>query len=279
MPVLILRDRCDNLSHCYAAAACPNEALFYDEASGQVVILPERCGDCRGPCLNFCDRYALKYAASLDELRLLQAELDGTMSADAIAQERLHLRNQAEEQRKSEQLPEITAAEFQQEVLQARLPVVLLVDTPRSATWQQLGTALQRLAEEFVGQILLRRVNSDQESQLVQALRVRTVPSFLLLYQAQLLDVVEGAVSAAQLRGWIQAVLQQLRAAQTGQRLEAGPAGPAAPGAPPVGPAGPVGQPASGAPPQGPARPTDQPPPGASPRGPAGLVGLKSDKV
>jgi thioredoxin 2 len=213
--------------------------------------------------LNFCDRYALKYAASLDELRLLQAELDGTMSADAIAQERLQLRKQAEEERKSEQVPEITAADFQQEVLQARLPVLLLVDTPRSATWQRLGTALQQLSQEFVGQILFRRVNSDQEPQLVQALRVRTAPSFLLLYEAQLLDVVEGAVSAAQLRGWIQAVLQQLRAAQTGQRPPVGPAGPPAPGVPPMEPAGPTGPPA----------------PGAPPKGPAGLVGLKSDKA
>jgi thioredoxin-like negative regulator of GroEL len=206
-----------------------------------VVVFPERCEDCRGPCLNFCDRYALKYAGSLEELRLLQAELDGTMSVEAIAQERLRLKQQEEARRQAEQIPEISAATFQHEVLQARLPVLLLVDTPRSATWQRLGTALQQLAQEYVGRILIRRVNGDREPQLVQALRVRTVPSFLILYQAQLLDMVEGAVSAAQLRGWVQAVLEQLRAAEAGEVPEAGPAGRPAPGAPPIGGAGPVG--------------------------------------
>jgi thiol-disulfide isomerase/thioredoxin len=238
MPVLILRDRCDDLPHCYAAAACPNQALLYDEPRGQVVVFPERCGDCRGPCLNFCDRYALKYAPSLEELRLLQAELDGTMSAEAIAQERLRLKQEEEARRRAEQVPEISAATFQQEVLQARLPVLLLVDTPRSATWQRMASALQQLAQEYVGQILIRRVNGDREPQLVQALRVRTVPSFLILYQAQLLDMVEGAISASQLQGWVQSVLEQLRAAEAGQPVEGGPAGPPAPGVPPMGPAG-----------------------------------------
>lgn len=241
MPVLILSDLCDNLPRCYAAAACPNQALFYDESSGQVVIFPERCGDCRGPCLNFCDRYALRYAASLEELHLLQAELDGTMSVEAIAQERLRLRQQEEARRKAEQVPEISSAAFQREVLQARLPVVLLVDTPRSATWQRLGTALQQLAQDLVGQVLIRRVNGDREPQLVQALRVRTVPSFLLLYEAQLVDMVEGAVSAAQLRGWIEAVLEQLRAAESGQAPAAGPAGRPGAEAAPMGPGGPAG--------------------------------------
>lgn len=230
MPVLILHDRCDNSPRCYAAAACPNQALFYDEAGGQVRVLPERCAECRGPCVNFCDRYALRYAATLAELRLLQAELDGSLSAEAIAQERLRLKQEEEERRRAEQVPEVTAASFQREVLQARLPVLLLVDSARSATWQRLGTTLQQLAQEYVGQILIRRANSDREPQLVQALRVRTVPSFLILYQAQLLDMVEGAVSAAQLQGWIRAALEQLHAAESG----AAPPGPA--GRPPLGP-------------------------------------------
>ena len=238
MPVLILRDRCDNSPHCYAAGTCPNQALFYDEGSGQVVILPERCGDCRGPCLNFCDRTALKYASSLEDLRLLQAELEGTMSAEAIAQERLRLRQQEEARRQAEQVPTVSAATFQHDVVQARLPVVLLVDTPRSATWKRLASTLQQLAQQFVGQVLIRRVDADQEPQLVQALRVRSVPSFLLLYQAQLLDVAEGAVSAAQLQGWIQAALEQMRALESGQAHGAArgarPAGMAAPPPPPL---------------------------------------------
>lgn len=210
MPVLILRDRCDNLAHCYAATACPKQALFYDEASGQVVVFPERCADCRGPCLNFCDRYALRYAPSLEELRLLQAELDGSMSAEEIARQRMLLR-QAAEARRREQLQEVTAANFQQEVLQARLPVLLVVDSARLPTWKRLGAALEQVVGQFMGQLLVRRINSDVELQLTGALRVRSVPTFILVHEGQIVDGVEGEMSPTRLQSWLQGVLAQLQ--------------------------------------------------------------------
>lgn len=229
MPVLILRERCDNLPHCFAATACPNQAIFYDEGKGQVVALPERCGNCRGPCLNFCDRYALKYAPSLEELRLLQAELDGTMSPEEIAQARMRLR-QAEEARRREAVPEVTSGNFRQEVLQSRLPVLVMVDSPRFAVSKRLLPILEQMAQQYVGRVLIRRLNGDAEPDLAAALRIRVIPTFLFFYQGQLVDGVEGAFSPAQLQQWIEQVLEQLEA----------PATRPAPGAP-----GPAGKPAA----------------------------------
>ncbi len=229
MPVLILRERCDNLPYCFAATACPHQALFYDEGKGQVVVLPERCGDCRGPCLNFCDRYALKYAPSLEELRLLQAELDGTMSPEEIAQARLRLK-QAEEARRQETVPEVTADDFREEVLQSRLPVLVMVESPRFAVSKRLLPILEQMAQQYIGRMLVRRLNGDAEPDLVAALRIRVIPTFLFFHQGQLVDGVEGAFSPAQLQQWIEQVLEQVEA------LAARPA----PGAP-----GPAGKPAT----------------------------------
>lgn len=209
MPVLILRERCDNLPYCFAATACPNQAIFYDEGKGEVVVLPERCGDCRGPCLNFCDRYALKYAPSLEELRLLQAELDGTMSPEEIAQARMRLR-QAEEARRREAVPEVTAEDFRQEVLQSRLPVLVMVDSPRFAVSKRLLPILEQMAQQYVGRMLIRRLNGDAEPDLTAALRIRVIPTFLFFYQGQLVDGVEGAFSPAQLQQWIEQALEQV---------------------------------------------------------------------
>jgi|YNPBryantNP2012_1023418.scaffolds.fasta_scaffold29680_1 thiol-disulfide isomerase/thioredoxin len=211
MPVLILRERCDNLPHCFAASACPNQALLYDEEKKQVVVFPERCGDCRGPCLNFCDRYALKYAPSLEELRLLQAELDGTMTPEEIAQARLRLR-QEEEARRREAVPEVTAEDFRQEVLQSRLPVLVMVDSPRFAVTKRLHPVLEQMARQYVGRLLIRRLNGDAEPELTAALRVRVIPTFLFFYQGQLVDGVEGAFSPAQLQQWVEQVLEQVSA-------------------------------------------------------------------
>ncbi len=211
MPVLILRERCDNLPHCFAATACPNQALFYDEGKGQVIVLPERCGDCRGPCLNFCDRYALKYAPSLEELRLLQAELDGTMSPEEIAQARLRLK-QAEEARQQKAVPEVTAETFRQEVLQSRLPVLVMVDSPRFAVSKRLLPVLEQMAQQHIGRMAVRRLNGDMEPELTATLRIRVIPTFLLFYQGQLVDGIEGAFSPAQLQQWVEQVLGSLEA-------------------------------------------------------------------
>jgi len=223
MPVLILKDRCDNLSHCYAATACPNQALFYDGEKGQVVVLPERCGDCRGPCLNFCDQFALKYAPTLEELHLLQAELDGSMSAEEIAQERLRLK-EAAEARAKQAIPEVTAATFQREVLQASLPVVVAVCTPRSNSCKTLESSLEQIGKQYLGQFLLRRIDSDAEPQLVSALQVRNVPMLLFFYQGQLVHGVAGALSPSQLQSWLQDLLTQVRAVEEDQAKAGRPA-------------------------------------------------------
>ncbi len=228
MPVLILKDRCDNLPRCYAAAACPNQALLYDERQGRIVVFPERCGDCRGPCLNFCDRYALKYAPSLEELRLLQAEQDGSMSAQEIAAERLRLK-QAQESRKQQAIAEVTALDFQQEVGQARLPVLLVVDSPRSPTWKRLQPILEQVGQQLVGQVTIRRLNSDSERQLLTALRIRSVPTFVLFYRGQPVNGVEGVLSQAQLQTWLQEALDELRTVEAGPPVLTGRPGPAGP--------------------------------------------------
>lgn len=209
MPVLVLHDRCDELPHCFAAAACPNDALFYAEKEGTVVVLPERCGDCRGPCLNFCDRYALRYAPTLEELLLLQAELDGTMSAEQIAKERLRLK-EAEEKRRAGQIPLVTSMTFQREILQARLPVLLEVWANWSAPCRQMAPLLERLVQQYVGRLLIRRVNGDVEQQLLAALRVRGIPTYLFFHEGQLLDGVSGALAPAQLEQWVSGLLDQV---------------------------------------------------------------------
>jgi thiol-disulfide isomerase/thioredoxin len=216
MPVLLLKDRCDHLPHCYAAGACPNQALFYDERSGQVVVLPERCGDCRGPCLNFCDRFALKFAPTLDELRLVQAELDGSMSAEQIARERMRLKQEAEARARAA-LPEVTGASFQREVLQATLPVLVAVCSSRSAACRTLENTLQQVSQQFVGQVLFRRIDSDREPQLVAALQVRSVPTLLLFYRGELVHGVVGGLSAGQLQLWLEDLLNQIRALEEAQ--------------------------------------------------------------
>lgn len=206
MPVLLLQDRCDQSPDCFAAAVCPHQALFYDEQLGRVLVRPERCGDCRGPCLNFCDRYALRYASSMEELVLLQAELDGTMSAEEIAEQRARLQEAREEERRHHLVSEVTAANFQQEVVQARLPALVEISPAVGGT-----TSLQGLAQQYVGRLLVRHVDSNSEQRLLAALQVRQVPTYLFFYRGRLVDGVTGRPSLAQIQDWVRGLLDQVQ--------------------------------------------------------------------
>jgi thiol-disulfide isomerase/thioredoxin len=206
MPVLLLRDRCDNRAYCFAATVCPNQAIVYSEEQESVLVFPERCGECRGPCLNFCDGYALKYAPSLEELALLQAELDGTMSSEQISQERLRLQKEAEKKRRRELLTQVTEASFEQEVLASNLPVLVRVQSS-----DEEDPVLQELAQQYLGQLLFRWIDASSERQLVAALRIRNLPTYLLFYQGQLVDGVSGVPAFSQLQGWIAGLLDQIR--------------------------------------------------------------------
>ncbi|MGC9024392.1 MAG: thioredoxin family protein, partial [Chloroflexia bacterium] len=132
-------------------------------------------------------------------------------SPEEIAQARLRLK-QAEEARRGEAVPEVTAEDFRQEVLQSRLPVLVMVDSPRFTVTKRLLPVLEQMAQQYVGRLVIRRLNGDAEPDLAAALRVRVIPTFLLFYQGQLVDGVEGAFSPAQLQQWIEQALEQVQA-------------------------------------------------------------------
>ena len=75
----------------------------------------------------------------------------------------------------------VNQQQFQLEVLQSEIPV--LVDF--YATWcppcRALGPILDRLAEEFAGQIKFVKVNSDEESALASEYDVTGLPTVVFI--------------------------------------------------------------------------------------------------
>jgi putative thioredoxin len=137
---------------------------------------------------------------------------------------------------------------------------------------KQLGPVLERLAGEAAGDWLLAKVDVDANPQLAAALQVQSIPMVVAVIGGQLVDGFLGALPEAQVRQWINQVLQvadqlgmpaRVRAeasvsdsaeaaeAASGQPEPASAAGPGAPqgrsGAPgPTGQGGPGGPPGPG---------------------------------
>lgn len=79
----------------------------------------------------------------------------------------------------------VTSANFDAEVLQSEIPV--LVDF--WATWcgpcQMLGPELAKLAEEQDGVIKVRKVNVDEEEDLAEKFNVMSIPTMLVFKNGQ----------------------------------------------------------------------------------------------
>ena len=235
MPATIDQNLCINAPRCFAAPVCPQNAIAFRVELGQVTIESDLCGDCPGPCTNFCDPAAIKYAPTYEELDLLIAQIEGRMTADEVAVERKRLKEeakQAEEAAKASPVVTLTAATFEQQVRAATLPIVIDFWADWCGPCKQMAPVFEKLAQQYQGKMIFAKIDTDKEQALAQRLGIRSLPTLLFIYQGQVIDGVVGAVPAPQLQARINQVISAI------QQLEArmGPsAGVPAPGDQPGG--------------------------------------------
>ena len=105
---------------------------------------------------------------------------------------------------------DVTEATFQSEVLERSLTTPVVVDF--WAEWcgpcKQLSPVLEKLAVEYAGAWVLAKVDVDANPRLAQLFRVQGIPMVYAVVGGQPLDAFTGVVPEAQLRQWLDAVLQ-----------------------------------------------------------------------
>jgi putative thioredoxin len=117
---------------------------------------------------------------------------------------------------------DVTEATFQAEVLDRSFQVPVLIDL--WADWcqpcKQLSPVLERLAKESNGAWVLAKIDVDANPRISQALQVQSIPTVYAVLGGQLVPGFQGALPEAQIREFVDAVLQA-----AGQAGLSGPAG------------------------------------------------------
>ena len=98
-----------------------------------------------------------------------------------------------------------TEQNFEQVALQRSHEIPVIVDfwAPWCAPCRQLTPVLEQLCTELAGQILLVKVNVEEEPRLAQYFGVQSIPAVFLLRQGQIADHFTGLQPEATLRAWI----------------------------------------------------------------------------
>lgn len=107
-------------------------------------------------------------------------------------------------------------------VLNAGLPVLVVLWRRNCATCEQINPALDRLAKAYAGKTLVVKVNADDEADLARRLKAQQLPGLVFFKDGREVGRGAGAVSERDLAAWLDYLV-------TGGARPPAPAGPSTP--------------------------------------------------
>jgi putative thioredoxin len=119
---------------------------------------------------------------------------------------------------------DVTDATFEAQVVQRSLTTPVLVDlwAPWCGPCQTLGPILERVCDATGGQVVLAKVNIDENPGIAQAFRVQSIPAVYALRDGQIVDGFMGALPEHQVQQFVAALLPTESQQVIAALLEAG---------------------------------------------------------
>lgn len=99
----------------------------------------------------------------------------------------------------------VTDADFEKEVLQSPLPVLLDFWAPWCAPCKMIAPILESIAPEYQGKLKIVKINVEENSQTPAKFGIRQIPTLLIIKNGEATATKVGTLSKGQLEAFINA--------------------------------------------------------------------------
>ncbi|MEO9654533.1 thioredoxin TrxA [Marinomonas dokdonensis] len=107
----------------------------------------------------------------------------------------------------SENIIQITDAQFAEEVLNSELPVIVDFWAPWCGPCKMIAPVLEDIAVEFEGRLKVVKLNVDENQETAPKYNVRGIPTLLIVKGGEVAATKVGAVSKSQLVEFINSAI------------------------------------------------------------------------
>jgi len=101
----------------------------------------------------------------------------------------------------------VADSEFEEKVLQSDIPVIVDFWAPWCGPCRMVAPILDRIAEEFNGELIVAKVNTDENSEWAMKYGVQGIPTMLFIRDGEVIREQVGALPESILRELVDGLL------------------------------------------------------------------------